>query len=152
MFQIFQNSVGLPRSKPKGTMTTLWFLCVLVFMAAGCGKQNTGTASNSDEEALSQDERNGEEDTSTPLNEGEPPAFYYYFGEKIFLQQVTDRICLKFGPDAAKEQLLAIISSNASLQATSDTYLDGATLRIAVLEAKDGKQIPLSTIEFFKKK
>ena len=79
--------------------------------------------------------------------------FYYYSGEKVFLPQATDKIILKFAPDAGREQLLAIVGSDASLQETSKCYLDeGSPLRIAVLEAKDGKRIAMSTLESFKAK
>ena len=39
--------------------------------------------------------------------------FYYYFKEKIFLQQVRDKIFLKFTPETNKEQFIAIMYSDA---------------------------------------
>ena len=79
--------------------------------------------------------------------------FYYNFDEKIFLKQVKSKIFLKFTPDANEEQLNALIGSESSLRPTSDISLDGnAGLRFAVLEARNGKQIQSTTIEYFKTK
>ena len=78
--------------------------------------------------------------------------FYYYGYEKIYLTQVTDKICLKFASGYSKQQLLSFISSDASLQSTSSTYLEDGSLRFAVLETKDGNEITKSTIDFFKGK
>ena len=113
--------------RQKGAVEILCIVCALFFMAAGCAKQD-----------------------SSNLEEGENPYFYYYEGKKIFIQQVKDKVLLKFTPDAGKEQLQILIDSNASLQPTSDTFLEGGSLRFAVLESKDGKNIPSAAIESFK--
>jgi len=77
--------------------------------------------------------------------------YYYCFDQKIYLQQATDQILVKFAPGAGREQLHAIVGSDASLQETSNCYLDeGRHLRIAVLESKDGKSISPATLEYFK--
>ena len=81
----------------------------------------------------------------------ESEIFYYCQGKKIYPKQKTDKIFLKFSPNAVKEQLLNIISSDVSLQ-VYDSHLKEGTKRSAVLETKDGKQIPKSTIDFFKSK
>ena len=82
------------------------------------------------------------------------PFFYYFYGVKMYLQQVTDKMLLKFTPDASKEQIFGIIESNSSLQPMSGTnYKDlpeDYTLRVAVLETKNGKPISSATIESFK--
>ena len=79
--------------------------------------------------------------------------FYYYFDEKVYLQQTSDQVLLKFAPNANKERLLAIVGSDASLQATSRCNFDeGNTLRLAVLKSKDGKRISSSTLESYKAK
>ena len=45
--------------------------------------------------------------------------FYYYLGAKIFLEQRTDQIFLKFSQDAEEEQLRSLISRDASLRLKS---------------------------------
>ena len=81
--------------------------------------------------------------------------FYYYQGEKIFLQQRTDKMFLKFAFGIQKERILALIDSDSSLQPTSDINLDELDLyqnsiKYVVLEAKEGNQISSATIEFYK--
>jgi len=71
--------------------------------------------------------------------------FYYYEGEKIFLTQIRNKILLKFSPSVAKEQILAIINSNAFLQPTFDVNLN-----FVVLAAKNKKCIPIVILESFK--
>ena len=75
--------------------------------------------------------------------------FYYYQGERYFINQQTDRIFVKFAPDAGREQLQALIDRDASLQQTPDVSLDNGYMRFAVLEAKNGRNIPASTLEDF---
>ena len=151
----------MPRAKPKGTLATVCIVYVLFFAALACGRQDSSTAEKGDEPLSSQESSTadeGEEPTDAQGKEGKggedhsSTYYYYYEGERIFLQQITDKILLKFAPDASKEQLQILIGSDASLKSTSDTYLEGGSLRIAVLESKDGKQIPSATIEFFKAK
>ena len=67
------------------------------------------------------------------------------------MQQTTDQILLKFAPNVHKDQLLATVGSDISLQATSRCNFDeGSTLRIAVLKSKDGKRISSATLESYK--
>jgi len=82
------------------------------------------------------------------------PFFYYYYDVKMYLQQVTDKILLKFTQDANKEQILDILNSNSSLQQMSganyEELLENYALRVVALESKDGKPIPSTTIESIK--
>ena len=82
------------------------------------------------------------------------PFFYYYYDVKMYLQQVTDKMLLKFTQDANKEQILDILNSNSSLQPMSganyEELPENYVLRVAALETKDGKSIPSTTIESFK--
>jgi len=83
----------------------------------------------------------------------ESQIFYYSSGEKVYLTQITDKIFLKFTPDADKEQILGIIGSDPSLKSMFDINSDeNAALRTIVLETKNGKPIPPTTVEFFKSK
>ena len=84
--------------------------------------------------------------------EEEEVFFYYCFDEKIFLKQRKDLIYIKFPQDVDTEHLRTLINSDASLLPTSYVYLDKSPLRYAVLESKDGKQIPVATIDSFKKR
>jgi len=86
----------------------------------------------------------------TEGTEEDDTLFYYCFDEKIFFQQIKDKIYLKFTQEAQEEQLISIVNSDASLQPTSYIYLGEGTFRFVVLESKDGLQIPLAAIESFK--
>jgi len=117
--------------KTKKTFTTIALIFTVIFCA--CAKKT---------------------EEEEPEDENEI-FFYYDFDEKVFLQQRKDMIYLKFVSEAAKatkEQLLAIIASDNSLQPTTFMFLDESRLRFAVLESKNGKPIPLSAIESFKAK
>ena len=87
-------------------------------------------------------------------NSGQPASsFYYSSGEKVYLTQIADKILLKFTPDADKEQILDIIGSDPSLKSMFDINLDeNAALSTIVLETKNGKPVPPTTVEFFKSK
>jgi len=76
--------------------------------------------------------------------------FYYCKEEKIFTEQRTDYVFVKFAPNINREQLLSLIDSYASLQATNNTNLESSRYRYAVLEAKDGKQITEAALESLK--
>ena len=82
------------------------------------------------------------------------PFYYYYYDIKMYLQQVTDKMLLKFAPNANREQILGILKSNPSLQPILGTnyedYPEDYALRVAVLETKNGKPIPSATVESFK--
>jgi len=130
-------------------------VCALFFAVSGCVKQNSSPAKIDEEEDLQESITSQEQekvDEEPVVEEPSATLFYYYAGEKIFLQQIKEKVCIKFAPDVSKEQLQILIVSDASLKSTSDTYLEDGSLRFAVLESIDGKQIPLATIEFFKSK
>ena len=78
--------------------------------------------------------------------------YYYSFDEKIFLEQVKDKIFFKFAPNVNKEQVLALICSDVSLQIIPSFAVieEEYVTKIAALESKDGSYIPLTTIEAFK--
>jgi hypothetical protein len=81
------------------------------------------------------------------------PFYYYYYDIKMYLQQVTDKILLKFSPDANREQILDIVKSNPSLQPMSGTNYEDLpenyAFHIVALETKNGKPMPSSIIESF---
>lgn len=83
-----------------------------------------------------------------PLSQQTPtPFFYYYYGVKMYLQQATDKISLKFASDASMAQIQDIIKSDVSLKPFDEGW---ESLRVAVLETKNGKPVPLATVESFK--
>ena len=75
--------------------------------------------------------------------------FYYYQGEKIFLQKRTDKMLLKFAPNTNKEQVRSLINSD-SLQLSSNEELDNSSSPFIILETKKGKQISSTTIKSYK--
>ena len=81
--------------------------------------------------------------------------FYYYWSEKIYLQQVTDKMLLTFAPNTNKEQILAIIGSDTSLQpAFGINYNEPENYapRYVFLETKNGKPISSATLDSFRSK
>jgi len=74
--------------------------------------------------------------------------FYYYRGEKIYLQQ-TDKIYLKFVPDTNAEQIRSLICKDSSLL-TSKLSLDNNSLRFAVVESKGSRNVSSTDIEAYK--
>jgi len=79
-------------------------------------------------------------------------SFYYYQGKKIFLQQRTDKMYLKFAPDVNKEQIRSIANSDTSLMASGTNLSDNHPVHSAIIEAKKGRQISSATIESYKKR
>ena len=78
-------------------------------------------------------------------------VFYYYSSEKIYLQQINDKILLKFTSDANNEQISGIIGSNPSLQPMYNINVNETNpISIIILETKNGKPISSATIESFK--
>ena len=77
--------------------------------------------------------------------------YYYHQGEKIFLQQSTNKIFLKFAQSANKEQIRSLINSNRSLHLASNTSIDDSYLDFAILEVKNEDDIlPSIVTESFK--
>ena len=82
------------------------------------------------------------------------PYFYYYYGVKMYLQQVTNQMLLTFAPNANREKVLGIIRSNPYLQPMSGTnfvyYPENPAIRVMALETKNGEPISSATFESFK--
>lgn len=76
------------------------------------------------------------------------PFFYYYYGVKMYLQQATDKILLKFASGANRAQILDIIKSDVSVKPMFDEGRE--SISVEVLENKNGKPIPSTTVESFK--
>ena len=122
----------------KGAVVMLCIVYMMFFIASGCGKSNSASGR----------EENGEN------------PFYYYEGKKIPLKQIKDKIFIQFAnpADYARapidweqweidwEQWSALIKSDATLQ----IYNSESSGSGAILEAKDGNPIQLTTIEYFK--
>jgi len=78
--------------------------------------------------------------------------FYYYQGEKIFLQQRTDRMYLKFAPNVNKEQIRSIANNDTSLIVPDTNLSEDHPIHSTIIEAKKGKQISSAAIESYKKR
>jgi len=75
--------------------------------------------------------------------------YYYYKGEKIFIQQRKDKVFLKFAATIDRKNLNMLIGVDTSLQLTSHVSLDNNLFCYTVLETKDGMDISLATFEFY---
>jgi len=76
--------------------------------------------------------------------------YYYYQGEKTFLQQSANRIFLKFAQNTNKEQVLSLINSNSSLQLVSNKSIDRDYFDFVVLETKNGDDISSAVVKSLK--
>jgi hypothetical protein len=110
---------------------------VLFFMASGCVKPDLNVVNDGEGSAV--DTRSGE---------GNP--FYYYFSEKIHLQEITNRVYLQFAPNADTEKLSSIIGNDAFFRLTPDNNFDKGSFNFAILETKDRQKAPLAAIESYK--
>jgi len=79
-------------------------------------------------------------------------VFYYYFDEKIYLEQVTNSIYIQFIPGATKKEMNAVIRSNTSLKASSLDLHDYATSHAVILETKNGNCISESSVKSLRQK
>jgi len=77
-------------------------------------------------------------------------SFYYYKDKKIHLQQRTDKIFIRTVQGLQKEQILALIDSDTSVQLTLDKDLDKGISEYLMLEAREGSHISTTTLELFK--
>ena len=82
--------------------------------------------------------------------QGSRESFYYCQDKKIYLQQKTNLIFLKFTPNADRKQIENIINSDIELQPMLGANFDDCFSIYAVLEEKNGENISLTTIETFK--
>ena len=78
------------------------------------------------------------------------PFFYYYYGEKLYLQQLADKIYLTFALGTNRERILSIINSDTSLESVREINLHENTPYRITLRTKNGDPIPSATFEFFK--
>ena len=84
--------------------SVLLFSCVALLLSA-CAKTQTAGTEDSREEVSTQ---SGVQDTQSAL-------FYYYFDEKIYVNERTDILYLEFTDGLSAEQKKAIVNSNPSL-------------------------------------
>jgi len=83
----------------------------------------------------------------------EKEVFYYYYeGRKIFLNQITNRIGIRFpySLDVSEEQKLAILNSDASLWVSWTSGFMNSVGFYAALDSKNGLPIPSLTIQSFR--
>ena len=77
-------------------------------------------------------------------------CYYYCLGEKIFLNQVSNKIFLQFTSDAEQAQMRALVGINESLKLIDGAYCYDGNLRFAALVSKEGKPIESTVLESFK--
>ena len=106
-------------------------LCVL-FIFFGCGMLNDNESDSLDDS-------------------GNQFSYINSEGKTIALKLLENKMFLQFAKDADREQLLSVISEDVVLQQTCFElgYWD---FYFAVLEAKDGKPIPIETLQYFRAK
>jgi hypothetical protein len=118
-------------------------LCAGVLMSALCAAV---TACNDEPQNPGQQQEG---------SRGEEGRVFYYYGiedRKIFLDQVTDKVYVKFAPTATKEQFLSVVTGNASLRPmdanAGEYFIEGYPFNAVVLEGKE--RISLEVINSFK--
>jgi hypothetical protein len=80
--------------------------------------------------------------------------FFYYYGyenRKIFLNRVTDKVFVKFAPDATKEQFLSVVESNTVLRAKAteleEDFVEGYSFNTLILEGKEISSKALNSLK-----
>lgn len=126
--------------------TFLFFSCVALLLSA-CAKTHPAGTEIPEAEATT---RSGVQDTQSAL-------FYYYFDEKIYVNERTDILYLSFTEGLSVEQKSAIVESNPSLSPWHLHTWDGKELifdgsgrdSAAILQAE--APISQNTLEAFRK-
>jgi hypothetical protein len=70
--------------------------------------------------------------------------FYYYFGEKIFLTERTDKIFVKLSQNTDTQTLLSLIQADESLQLIMPD--EKVVKSIAILQTTEGKNISVEAL------
>jgi hypothetical protein len=73
--------------------------------------------------------------------EGEVFYYYGYENRKVFLNQVKDKVFVKFAPTATKEQFQSAVKSNTALRSkatkSEDDFVEGYSFNTSILEGKE---------------
>jgi hypothetical protein len=77
-------------------------------------------------------------------------VFYYYQGEKIFLTERTNKIYLKFTPEANKTSISTLIHSDNAVKMTSNLQQSESLPDEIILESKTNGSISLDKLEQYK--
>lgn len=92
------------------------------------------------------------EDAPADRSEG---VYYYYFGEKVFLQEQGNLLLVCFNDDASLKEFVLGLTGVSSLQiwnsgkkVTEETY-EGNFYNLVVLESSDGSRIPEGVVREF---
>lgn len=126
--------------------TTLFLSCAALLLSACAKTQTTGTE-DPGAEALT---RSGEQDTQSAL-------FYYAFDEKIYVNERTDILFLKFSEGLSVDQKSAIVKSNPALSPWHLLTWDGQEFifdgsgraSVAILQSEES--FSQSTLDAFRK-
>jgi hypothetical protein len=78
-------------------------------------------------------------------------TFYYYQGEKVFLNERNDKILLKLSKDANKSRLLNLIQTDLTVEITSKGKTAESISSFIIVGAKNKNNLSVSTIDKYKK-
>ncbi len=78
-------------------------------------------------------------------------TFYYYQGEKIFLNERNDKMLLKLSSDANKNRLLNLIQTDLSVEITSKGKTEETIALFVVIGTKNKSNLSALTIDKFQK-
>jgi len=135
----------------KNILKTMTLIFFVVGCFTACTKNETRTHR---EDPLEEEPITMEPFAKDPFEGG--AQFYYSFNEKIFVQPIEDKVCLKFVIDADREQVRTLIHSvEDSLQQMYsidwDQFPFYPTYGFVIgLETKNGKSVPLEILELLK--
>ena len=111
----------------KHIITTLWVVCSMLLLFSSC---------------VSETLLNNEEGLVKTRAFTDAPFYYYGYEDKeIFLEQIMNKIFIRFTSDTNKERMHALIGEVASLRMIDGDSWDKGLLRFATFESKDGKII-----------
>lgn len=77
--------------------------------------------------------------------------FYYYQGEKVYLNEKNDKLLVKLSKEANKARLLNLIHSDFSVEIVSKGKTEETIALFIILEAKNKKNLPVITIDKYQK-
>lgn len=124
------------KTTTKHTITMLNIVCSILLLFSSCVKDNPLENKN---EGL------------VKTRAFDTPFYYYgYEDTEIYLEQIMDKILIRFLSETSKEQMLALISEFASLKIIDGAYWEEGPLRFAALESIDEKDISPQVFESLK--
>jgi len=78
-------------------------------------------------------------------------TFYYYQGEKVFLNERNDKMLLKLSKDANKSRLIKLIQTDLSVEITSKGKTEEAIATFVIIGSKNKSNFSVLTIDKYQK-